>query len=40
MNEDRADVYNATLQHHLVRGAWVAFLSGLAALALTVIVVA
>ncbi|MFZ1991413.1 MAG: hypothetical protein WAW96_16770 [Alphaproteobacteria bacterium] len=37
MNDNRADLSSGVLQHHLVRGLWIAFLSGLAALALTML---
>jgi len=40
MNDNRADFGDGALQRHLVRGFWIAFVSGLAALALTVIATA
>ena len=40
MNDNLADFSGGALQHHLVRGFWIAFVSGLAALVLTVLATA
>ena len=40
MNGHPAEFNGGALQHHLVRGVWIVFLSGLAALALTVLATA